>query len=56
LLFRIIILIDPAPKKIKTTPHRENSGIATIVEGLALFSVSLGFAVGLEIVFVGLDV
>ena len=48
----MIILIDPAANKIKTTPNSENSGIATIVVGFALFRASLGFAVGLEDGFV----
>ena len=54
------MLKDPAANKIKTTPHWENSGTATVFKGVgfafALFSVSSGFAVGFEFVFVGLDV
>lgn len=52
--------MEPATNKIRPTTNWLNSGIATGVEGFgfgfALFSVSLGFTVGLEIVFVGLDV
>ena len=55
-LFSVTILNDPAANKIKTTPHGENSGIATLLEESELFSASLGFIVGSEIVSVGLSV
>ena len=51
----MIKLIDPTANKSRKHP-RENSEIDSKVDGLALVSVSLGFTVGLEIVFVGLDV